>query len=310
MWPPPVETGCGLSLGSHKCAHSNCSRHCLVTSKALGDIVRTTPSWSWPLVPGEAEEAKQTRVPPRIGSDPGKSWVSLRLRAFPQKWVEFAGPMKRPGDPVYKAIGIEWEPVSATSHQSPYQSDSWRQGKNPYTQHQKNSFSRKKREKRQERQRGRKELVLSTAGQFVLKPFKLWKELRNVFPGAGGSGPRGPHTRSPYPPPPQDCLEVGLLHGAVHSRGRGIDNERPRAEAPPRTGDWGRPGAAAAGPVRAAVGDPEHMRLGERSQMQKATHCMLPFPGSVQNGRIHRKRQKEDERLHRRGAWGDTGSGC
>lgn len=39
--------------------------------------------------------------------------------------------------------------------------------------------------------RGRKELVLSTAGQFVLKPFKLWKVLRNVFPGAGGSGPRG-----------------------------------------------------------------------------------------------------------------------
>lgn len=33
--------------------------------------------------------------------------------------------------------------------------------------------------------------MLSTAGQFVLKPFKLWKGLRNVFPGAGGRMPRG-----------------------------------------------------------------------------------------------------------------------
>lgn len=57
----------------------------------------------------------------------------------------------------------------------------------------KNSFREKKeREKRQEQWRGRKELVLSTAGQFVLKPFKLWKELRNVFPGAGDRGLRGP----------------------------------------------------------------------------------------------------------------------
>lgn len=67
--------------------------------------------------------------------------------------------------------------------------------KNPYTQHQKKKKipleKKKKREKRQEHWRGRKELVLSTAGQFVLKPFKLWKELRNVFPGAGGGGPRG-----------------------------------------------------------------------------------------------------------------------
>lgn len=50
---------------------------------------------------------------------------------------------------------------------------------------------KKEREERQERWRGRKELELSAAGQFVLKPFKLWKELRNVFPGAGGRGLRG-----------------------------------------------------------------------------------------------------------------------
>lgn len=51
--------------------------------------------------------------------------------------------------------------------------------------------------------------MLSTAGQFVLKPFKLWKELRNVFPGAGGRGLRGPCA---------DCLHGQLRE---HSRGRG-----------------------------------------------------------------------------------------
>ena len=74
----------------------------------------------------------------------------------------------------------------------------------------KNSFREKKeREKRQEQWRGRKELVLSTASQFVLKPFKLWKELRNVFPGAGGRGLRGPSA---------DCLH---RQWREHSRGRG-----------------------------------------------------------------------------------------
>lgn len=230
-----------------------------------------------------------------------------------RKWVEFAGPVKSPGDPVYKAIGIEWEPVSATSHQSPYQSDSWRQGKNPYTQHQKNSFTGKKREKRQERQRGRKELVLSTAGQFVLKPFKLWKELRNVFPGAGGNGPRGPHTRSPSPsptPPPPRLPSGGTAPWSCAFQREGHPQREAQGRGPTQSRGLGRPGAAAAGRVRAAVGDPEHRRPGERSQVQKATHCMLPFTGSVQKGRIHRKRQKEDERLHRLGVWGDTGSGC
>lgn len=60
-------------------------------------------------------------------------------------------------------------------------------------------------------------------------------------------------------------------------------------------------------PVCAAVGDPGHIRLGERSQMQKAAHCTLPFTGSDQNGRIHTKRQNTDERLHRLGGWGSHG---
>lgn len=54
----------------------------------------------------------------------------------------------------------------------------------------------------------------------------------------------------------------------------------------------------------------EHIRLGERSQMQKATCCMLPPTGSVQNGRVHTQRQSVGERLHRLGGLGRHGERC
>lgn len=88
MWPLLVETGRALwelPPGPHECARSKCSRHCLITPKALGEIVRATSSWSQALVPGEAEEAKQTRVPPCTGSDPGKSRGLPEPQCLPSK---------------------------------------------------------------------------------------------------------------------------------------------------------------------------------------------------------------------------------
>lgn len=97
-------------------------------------------------------------------------------------------------------------------------------------------LQKKKREETGALERKR-ELVLSTAGQFVLKPFKLWKELRNVFPGAGGRGLRGPWA---------DCLR---RQPREHSSGRGawclgsLDkevNQWPQAAAPQQAGSVSR----------------------------------------------------------------------
>lgn len=64
--------------------------------------------------------------------------------------------------------------------------------------------------------------MLSTAGQFVLKPFKLWKGLRNVFPGAGGSGLWGVCTSG--------IACAGNCSVCEHSRGVGLILEKPQKE--------------------------------------------------------------------------------